>query len=73
MADLENNQELPAPTPPEPVWATLAEMLAAITPENIHPECDFGPPVGAELQLAIGFRNAAEPRFPHTGYRNDLC
>ena len=28
---------------------TLAELLAGITPENIHPEWDTGPPVGREL------------------------
>lgn len=27
---------------------TLAQMLAAITPENIHAEVDFGPAVGKE-------------------------
>jgi antitoxin component of MazEF toxin-antitoxin module len=27
---------------------TLAQMLAAITPENIHDEVDFGRPVGKE-------------------------
>ena len=30
-------------------YNSLAEILAAITPENMHPECEFGPPVGAEL------------------------
>ena len=29
--------------------ATLREMLAAITPENLHSEWAPGPPVGAEL------------------------
>jgi antitoxin MazE len=29
--------------------ATLAELLAGITPENLHPEWADGPPVGAEL------------------------
>ena len=28
---------------------TLSRMLAEITPENIHAEVDFGPPVGREL------------------------
>lgn len=28
---------------------TLDELLAGITEENIHPEVDFGPPVGKEL------------------------
>lgn len=27
----------------------LADLLAGITPENIHPEVDFGAPVGHEL------------------------
>ena len=26
----------------------LAEMLAKITPDNLHSEVDFGPPVGRE-------------------------
>ena len=30
-------------------YNSLEEILAAITPENMHPECDFGRPVGAEL------------------------
>jgi antitoxin MazE len=29
--------------------ATLAEMLAGITPENLHGEWVPGPPVGAEI------------------------
>jgi antitoxin MazE len=28
---------------------TLDELLARITPENIHPETDWGPPVGREF------------------------
>lgn len=27
----------------------LAQLLAGITPENLHSEIDFGPPVGREL------------------------
>jgi antitoxin MazE len=27
----------------------LQELLAKVTPENIHPEMDFGPPVGKEI------------------------
>ena len=27
----------------------LEELLAQVTPENIHPEIDFGPPVGKEV------------------------
>lgn len=30
-------------------YNSLEEILAAITPENMHPEYSFGPPVGAEL------------------------
>jgi antitoxin component of MazEF toxin-antitoxin module len=29
--------------------ATLAELLAGITPENLHGEWAAGPPAGAEL------------------------
>lgn len=32
---------------PEPV--TLEWLLEGITPDNIHPETDFGPPVGKEV------------------------
>ena len=28
---------------------TLEELLAGITPDNIHPETDWGPPVGKEV------------------------
>ena len=28
---------------------TLDELLAGVTPENIHPETDWGPPVGKEV------------------------
>ncbi len=28
---------------------TLDDLLAGITPENIHPEIDCGPPVGKEI------------------------
>jgi antitoxin component of MazEF toxin-antitoxin module len=27
---------------------SLAQLLAAVTPDNIHAEVDFGPPVGRE-------------------------
>lgn len=33
----------------QPARPTLAELLAGITPENLHEEIDFGPPVGEEL------------------------
>lgn len=28
---------------------TLSELIAGITPENLHPEVDFGPPAGREI------------------------
>lgn len=28
---------------------TIEEFVAAITPENVHCEIDFGPPVGNEI------------------------
>ena len=30
-------------------YPTLEEMIAGITPENIHPETDWGSPVGKEI------------------------
>lgn len=35
-------------TPVEPS-VTLEELVAQITPENVHPEQDFGVPVGREI------------------------
>lgn len=32
-----------------PAHPTLEELLARITPDNIHPETDWGPPVGKEI------------------------
>ena len=32
---------------PQPV--TLEWLLEGITPDNVHPETDFGPPVGKEI------------------------
>jgi antitoxin MazE len=32
---------------PSPI--TLAWLLEGITPDNVHPETDFGPPVGKEI------------------------
>lgn len=32
---------------PEPV--TLEWLIEGITPDNVHPETDFGPPVGKEI------------------------
>jgi antitoxin component of MazEF toxin-antitoxin module len=31
---------------------SLEELLAVITPENLHEETDFGPPVGKEIWWA---------------------
>lgn len=28
---------------------SLKKLLARVTPENIHPETDWGPPVGTEI------------------------
>ncbi len=28
---------------------SLAELIAAITPENVHPPIEYGPPVGREI------------------------
>jgi antitoxin MazE len=33
----------------QPAPVTLEWLLEGITPENIHPEIDFGPPVGKEI------------------------
>jgi antitoxin MazE len=33
----------------QPAAVTLEWLLEGITPENIHPEIDFGPPVGKEV------------------------
>ena len=32
-----------------PEELTLEWLLEGITPENVHPETDFGPPVGKEI------------------------
>jgi antitoxin MazE len=34
--------------PTEPMETPLADLLAAITPENLHDAVDFGEPVGRE-------------------------
>lgn len=49
MEEPEDVPEPPDPPPAKAALSSLAELLAAITPENMHPMCDFGPPVGAEL------------------------
>lgn len=36
-------------TPLAEVSPTLEELLAGVTPENLHGEIDFGPPVGKEV------------------------
>ena len=33
----------------QPDQVTLEWLLDGITPDNIHPEVDFGPPVGKEV------------------------
>jgi antitoxin MazE len=33
---------------PEIPKYSLKELLAGVTPENIHPEVDWGPPIGKE-------------------------
>ena len=33
---------------PKPPKYSLKELLDKVTPENIHPEVDWGPPVGKE-------------------------
>lgn len=35
--------------PEAPIVFTLEELVAAITPENIHAETDWGPAVGNEV------------------------
>lgn len=35
--------------PEAPIVFTLEELVAAITPENIHAETDWGPAVGSEV------------------------
>lgn len=34
---------------PKPRKYTLDELLAKVTPDNIHPETDWGKPVGKEV------------------------
>ena len=35
--------------PVEKTKITLASLLAGVTPENIHPETDWGKPMGKEI------------------------
>ena len=35
--------------PVEKKKSTLKELLAGVTPENIHPETDWGKPMGKEI------------------------
>ena len=35
--------------PPDEQRLSLAELLAQVTPENRHPEVDFGMPEGKEI------------------------
>lgn len=36
--------------PAKPEAVTLEWLLEGITPDNVHPEIDFGPPVGREFR-----------------------
>ncbi len=36
-------------TPKSRVLPSLTEMVSRITKENIHPETDWGPPIGKEI------------------------
>ncbi|HMK89255.1 MAG TPA: AbrB/MazE/SpoVT family DNA-binding domain-containing protein [Methylocystis sp.] len=35
--------------PAAPVGPSLEDLLAGVTPENLHDEIDFGPPTGREI------------------------
>jgi len=43
----ENGRIVIEKAPPEPI--TLEYLLSKVTPENIHPEFDWGPAVGKEI------------------------
>lgn len=42
-------EELNEATANRRVGADLASLVAGCTPDNLHPETDFGPPVGREI------------------------
>ncbi len=44
---VEKGRLVVTPTTPEKI--SLKSLLAKVTPENIHPETDWGPPVGKEI------------------------
>ena len=44
---VEKNRLVMEPIEKKPV--TLKELLAGVTPENIHPETDWGKPMGKEI------------------------
>jgi len=44
--------------------SSLDELVARITPENIHPEVDWGPEVGQER---VEWRPATAPRVRRSG------
>ena len=46
FGDIESTRVL---TVPDAKRYNLEEMLATITPENLHGEIDWGPPVGKEV------------------------
>lgn len=47
MTDGKKKPDEPKQAPPTEY--SFDELLAQITPENIHEEIDFGPPVGKEF------------------------
>ena len=44
---IEKNRLVMEPIEKKPV--TLKQLLAGVTPENIHPETDWGKPMGKEI------------------------
>jgi antitoxin MazE len=44
----EDDQSIVLPLPDIPKYS-LTELLSKVTPENIHPEVDCGPPIGNEF------------------------
>lgn len=45
----ENGRVIIEKSDPEPEEISLEWLLARVTPENIHPEFDWGPAVGKEI------------------------
>lgn len=56
----------------EQQWS-LEVTIGAVTPENIHPEIDIGPPVGLEAEVLAGLegmrREADRPLLGGVPYR----